>query len=101
MGSTEGIKFRGTRDLPALTSFLNEQLGKLSGEEIITSPVTANGLTELTDASFNDYIQSGKFFIKFYAPWCGHCQVVIMRTAYLAIIYNLNLVLIYFHFCRN
>ncbi|KAK6629815.1 hypothetical protein RUM43_003635 [Polyplax serrata] len=74
MGSTKGIKFRGTRDLPSLTSFLNEQLGKTPGDMIKTTPVTTNGLTELTDASFNDFVQKGKFFIKFYAPWCGYCQ---------------------------
>lgn len=26
-GETKGIKFRGTRDLPTLTSFINDQLG--------------------------------------------------------------------------
>lgn len=26
-GSDEGVKFKGTRDLPTLTSFINEQLG--------------------------------------------------------------------------
>lgn len=28
-GTTEGVKFRGTRDLPSLTSFINEQLGNV------------------------------------------------------------------------
>lgn len=30
VGETEGIKFKGTRDLPSLTSFINEQLGSVS-----------------------------------------------------------------------
>lgn len=30
VGSDEPVKFRGTRDLPSLTSFINEQLGSVS-----------------------------------------------------------------------
>lgn len=26
-GESEGVRFRGTRDLPSLSSFINEQLG--------------------------------------------------------------------------
>lgn len=29
-GETEGIKFRGTRDLPSLTTFINEQISLVS-----------------------------------------------------------------------
>lgn len=28
-GISEGVKFKGTRDLPSLTSFINEQLGNV------------------------------------------------------------------------
>lgn len=28
-GVAEGVKFKGTRDLPSLTSFINEQLGNV------------------------------------------------------------------------
>lgn len=30
VGSTEGVKFRGTRDLPTLTTFINEQLREVT-----------------------------------------------------------------------
>lgn len=29
-GETEGVKFRGTRDLPSLTTFINEQISLVS-----------------------------------------------------------------------
>lgn len=74
MGNQNGIKFRGTRDLPSLTLFVSESLGNVP-KMTKAIPVTTNGLTELTDNSFNDFVQKGKYFVKFYAPWCGFCKV--------------------------
>jgi len=37
-------------------------------------PVVENGLYILGGASFNSVVGKGDTFIKFYAPWCGHCQ---------------------------
>lgn len=31
-------------------------------------------VVELTQASFDRYLSTGPAFIKFFAPWCGHCQ---------------------------
>ncbi|XP_034940753.1 thioredoxin domain-containing protein 5 homolog [Chelonus insularis] len=76
MGESEGVKFRGTRDLPSLKNFINEQLGSVPEEnEInIAVPEAVNGLTELTESTFKNHVATGFHFVKFYAPWCGHCQ---------------------------
>ncbi|XP_076686826.1 thioredoxin domain-containing protein pretaporter [Andrena cerasifolii] len=75
-GESKGTKFRGTRDLPSLLSFLNDQLGtNLGSEDVVPSPPEAvNGLLELTEDTFDKHVSAGYHFVKFYAPWCGHCQ---------------------------
>lgn len=76
IGETKGTKFRGTRDLPSLISFINDQLGSSSViEDVAPSPPEAvNGLLELSEDTFEKHVSSGHHFVKFYAPWCGHCQ---------------------------
>ncbi|XP_056632365.1 thioredoxin domain-containing protein 5 homolog [Diorhabda carinulata] len=78
VGDSEGVRFKGTRDLPSITNFINEQLreGDESDaeESTIKEPQAVGGLIELTEDTFNKHVETGKHFIKFYAPWCGHCQ---------------------------
>uniref|UniRef100_A0A1B6DFB0 Thioredoxin domain-containing protein n=1 Tax=Clastoptera arizonana TaxID=38151 RepID=A0A1B6DFB0_9HEMI len=70
-----GVKFKGTRDLSTLTSFINTNLGIIDKETNGDgSPYAVGGLIELTDTNFEKYTDKGNYFIKFYAPWCGHCQ---------------------------
>lgn len=75
----EPIKYRSTRDLPSLTQFINDQLGSSTPEEDEIDetneiPAPLKGLVELNDKNFATQTATGNWFIKFFAPWCGHCQ---------------------------
>jgi len=78
-GRDGSVKYRGPRDLSSLAKFVHEQMGveatPLDDEdEEVKVPAPVNGLIELTEAAFTKHIEQGQHFIKFYAPWCGHCQ---------------------------
>lgn len=67
----EPVKYRSTRDLPSLTTFINAQLGSQLAqetEEELAVPAPIQKLVELTDETFNKHVSSGKHLIKFYAP---------------------------------
>jgi len=75
----EGVKYRGQRDLASLEKFIGAQLGNEVPEEEVKEKESAeatveNGLYILGSASFASVIAAGDTFVKFYAPWCGHCQ---------------------------
>lgn len=44
-------------------------------DNLLEVPEKLDALNDLTDETFADHIAVGNHFIKFYAPWCGHCQV--------------------------
>merc|ERR1711988_1323964 len=75
----DGVKYQGNRDLSSLEEFINESLGIEVAEEKPAFTETENAIVEsslhiLSEGSFKETISSGDTFIKFYAPWCGHCQ---------------------------
>ena len=76
-GTDSGVKYRGQRDLDSLVKFINEQMGvEVPEEEAVESEEAKvdNGLWILSEKSFKETVAKGDVFIKFYAPWCGHCQ---------------------------
>ncbi|XP_076082915.1 thioredoxin domain-containing protein 5-like [Mytilus galloprovincialis] len=72
-GKDGAVRYKGGRDLEALQSFVEEQLGK-GEEEKEEEEELAGPLYELNDKNFAGFTETGNHFIKFYAPWCGHCK---------------------------
>ncbi|XP_003384827.2 PREDICTED: thioredoxin domain-containing protein 5-like [Amphimedon queenslandica] len=64
---THPVLYSGQRDLSSLKTFVLQHVEVVEGNEI--------GLVELSDENFMGFLEkSGIQFVKFYAPWCGHCQ---------------------------
>ena len=45
-----------------------EELSK----DAVDQPI--NGLYELSSDNYKEFLSKGRHFVKFFAPWCGHCQ---------------------------
>ena len=64
------VEYSGDRSLESLTEFTYKQIGEqVPGEE-------PTAVTIIRDANFDDILKKNTagMFIKFYAPWCGHCK---------------------------
>lgn len=70
-GDGKNIKYVGDAKKEDLKTFIDEQAASASKTTTIEPK---NGLYELTQDSFKSFVAEGNHFIKFYAPWCGHCK---------------------------
>eukprot|EP00040_Diaphanoeca_grandis_P023494 m.127848 g.127848 ORF g.127848 m.127848 type:complete len:377 (-) comp29300_c0_seq2:134-1264(-) len=67
--------YTGGRTIGALKHFISGELVKLNSNSVVSDNAeTIDGLTTLTDASFSSATKKGFAFVKFFAPWCGHCK---------------------------
>ncbi|ALC48885.1 prtp [Drosophila busckii] len=79
LGEEESVKFKGTRDLPAITDFINQELNTPAEEDIneqqeAQANPNVGKVVDLNEDSFAKHVSSGNHFVKFFAPWCSHCQ---------------------------
>jgi len=94
-----GIRYRGKREIPAFDKFLADNVKDAVEDEAaakdegaaaaaaeqeaveaappVAAPATVDiedGLAKLTVETFDAHVGQGVHFVKFFAPWCGHCQ---------------------------
>ncbi|KAH8298590.1 hypothetical protein KR018_002356 [Drosophila ironensis] len=75
-GEKESVKFKGTRDMPAITDFINQELSSPAQEDLDVKGENPNPgkVVELTEDTFAKHVSTGNHFVKFFVPWCTHCQ---------------------------
>ncbi|XP_046674339.1 LOW QUALITY PROTEIN: thioredoxin domain-containing protein 5 homolog [Homalodisca vitripennis] len=76
IGENEGKKFKGSRDLQALRGFIRDELGEIKESLNAGGDAEQEPLVELNDDNFEKHVAEGNHFVKFFAPWCSHCQTL-------------------------
>lgn len=67
-------KYSGDRSIEDLKSYVSRQLGVDLVETPEEVPSISNPVVQLSKENFEHVIEKGLTFVKFFAPWCGHCK---------------------------
>lgn len=71
-------KYTGQRTHEELKAYVSMMLGKNaeneSSRKLENTDGIPNAILSLTADSFKQGIEKGLSFVKFFAPWCGHCK---------------------------
>jgi len=72
-GNKEGIVYSGDRELREFERFING--GYIKSEDV---PETQGNVIDLVGTQFEKIVMdpTKDVFVKFYAPWCGHCKAL-------------------------
>eukprot|EP00735_Rhodelphis_limneticus_P009000 TRINITY_DN2459_c0_g1::TRINITY_DN2459_c0_g1_i1::g.8737::m.8737 TRINITY_DN2459_c0_g1::TRINITY_DN2459_c0_g1_i1::g.8737 ORF type:complete len:289 (+),score=127.99,sp/Q91W90/TXND5_MOUSE/44.03/2e-63,sp/Q91W90/TXND5_MOUSE/40.77/2e-57,sp/Q91W90/TXND5_MOUSE/42.34/2e-28,sp/Q91W90/TXND5_MOUSE/45.54/1e-25,Thioredoxin/PF00085.15/2.8e-28,Thioredoxin/PF00085.15/5.8e-30,Thioredoxin_2/PF13098.1/3.8e-05,Thioredoxin_2/PF13098.1/0.00043,Thioredoxin_8/PF13905.1/0.0019,Thioredoxin_8/PF13905.1/7.3e+02,Thioredoxin_8/P len=90
LSGDQSLKYEGSRDMESLEKFAKQDIqaaiqaqkqreadeaekSRVAEEEAVKNNANAD-VKILTDNIFKESTATGTWFVKFYAPWCGHCK---------------------------